>query len=129
MLLVASILLLIGGIIAVIASLAGVGLGAILGMSDAAEAPTLEGLFLTYFITTLVAAIVQVVASIYGIANHKKPEKAQTCFVFGLLLVAFAVLNIILSICISTFSWILILSLLLPLLYLGGAMANKPTHE
>ena len=128
MLLVASVLLLIGGIITLLASIAGVAMGGLFAGEDVAGASALATLFLTYFITTLAMSLFQIVASIYGIANRRKTEKAKTCLVMGIILVLIAVLNIILSFYLGNFGFSLILSLILPLLYVGGALANRPAH-
>lgn len=129
MLLVASILLLIGGVIALITSLVGILAGSYIASTGVNGAGALATLFLVYFITSLVMALFQMVASIFGIVNHKKTEKAQACLVMGIILVALAVLNMILAFCINSFSFGLVLSLILPLLYVGGAIMNRSAHQ
>ena len=106
MILAASILLLIGGVVTFLSSIV-----------------------LVYFITVFLMSIFEIVASIYGIANRNKPQKAKTCLVMGIILVLIAILNILLSFYLGNFGFSLILSLILPLLYMGGALMNRPAHN
>lgn len=129
MLLAASIILLIGGIITVPFALFGMGLGALFGLNQTAAAGELEFLFLTYSILTLCMGVFQIVAAIFGIANRKRPERAGACVGMGIALVAVAVFSLILATWCQNFTVFLILSLLLPLLYVGGAFQNRPAHN
>lgn len=129
MLLIASILMLIGGIASAVSSLIGFAAGRIFAAESGVDgADALASLFTTYSVVVLVMAVFQIVASIFGIANRKKPEKAQACFVMGLILVLIAVFSIVLSIYLKGFSIIQVFSLVLPLLYVGGARMNRPNH-
>ena len=130
MILAASILLLIGGVVTFLSSIVGIAMGGLFASEkDTAGASTLAVLFLVYFITVFLMSIFEIVASIYGIANRNKPQKAKTCLVMGIILVLIAILNILLSFYLGNFGFSLILSLILPLLYMGGALMNRPAHN
>lgn len=130
MILAASILLLIGGIFTFLSSIIGIAMGGLFASEkDTAGAGALAALFLTYSITVLLMSVFEIAASIYGIANRKKPQKAKTSLVMGIILVLIAILNILLSIYLGNFGFSLILSLILPLLYMGGALMNRPAHD
>ena len=123
MILAASILLLIGRVVTFLSSIVGIAMGGLFASEkDTAGASTLAVLFLVYFITVFLM-------SIYGIANRNKPQKAKTCLVMGIILVLIAILNILLSFYLGNFGFSLILSLILPLLYMGGALMNRPAHN
>ena len=123
MILAASILLLIGGVVTFLSSIVGIAMGGLFASEkDTAGASTLAVLFLVYFITVFLM-------SIFEIVNRNKPQKAKTCLVMGIILVLIAILNILLSFYLGNFGFSLILSLILPLLYMGGALMNRPAHN
>lgn len=129
MLLVSSILMLIGGIVSAISSAIGFAMGGLFAANKGVEgADSLASLFTAYAVVILVLAVFQIVASIFGIVNRAKPERAQACFVMGLILVLIAVFSIVLSIYLESFAIAQIFSLVLPLLYVGGARMNRPNH-
>lgn len=78
-------------------------------------------------IAALVGSIAQLVAGIIGVANCKKPEKAMTCIVFGVIVAVFNVAGVILNVAGGgSFNFVsLITGLILPVLYVIGAGLNK----
>ncbi len=71
-----------------------------------------------------ISGIVQFVTGIMGILNANKPEKAMVCMVFGALMIVFVLVNLF-----TNFSGFAIfgaiIGLVLPVLYIMGALKNK----
>lgn len=122
---VTGILMIIGGIFGIIA-----GIMAILGVSGlAAVIGSTEGMGMLYAASflCLVSGIVQLIAGIKGVKNCEKPENAQKCIVWGIIVAVLCVLGNILNVAggseLSVSS--LATGLLLPALYIYGAYLNK----
>ena len=122
---VTSILMIIGGVIAVIA-----GVIAILGISAlAALLGSAEGTGLLYASSILVtvASIIQLIAGIKGVGACKAPQKAASCIKWGIIVAILAIVSIVIGLVgggeFSITS--LILNLLLPVLYIYGAVQMK----
>ena len=123
MLKVTGILMIIGGAISIIVSiLAIIGIAAIAYLSDASL-----GLLYASGALLTVSSVAELIAGILGTANCKKPEKAKTCLAWGIVVAVLAVAGIILNaIGGGSFSVIsLITGLVLPVLYIIGAVQNK----
>ena len=122
---VTSILMIIGGVIAAIA-----GVIAILGVSAlAALAGSAEGTGLLYASSILVtvASVIQFIAGIKGIGACSDPKQAASCIKWGIIIGILAIISIIIGLVGGgTFSITsLVLNLLLPGLYIYGAMQMK----
>ena len=78
----------------------------------------------------LVSAAAELTAGIIGIINCKKPEKAGICMAWGVIVAVLCVASTILnSAGGGSFSvFFLILGLVLPVLYIIGAVFNKKEH-
>jgi hypothetical protein len=131
---VTGILMIIFGGLATIFAIIAV-LGALVIEAAAVEmgldpATLVAGLIMLGAVTALVGAAIQLVAGILGVKNHKKPEKAGVCVVFGILValvtiassifevsggLAFDALNIV----------TLLIGLVIPVLYIIGALQLK----
>lgn len=125
MLKVTGILMIIGGAISIIASiLAIIGIAAIAYLSDGSAS---LGLLYASGALLIVSSVAELIAGILGTANCKKPEKAKTCLAWGIVVAVLAVAGIILNaIGGGSFSVIsLITGLVLPVLYIIGAVQNK----
>ena len=125
---VTGILMIIGGVVGFISSIIlvlGVALFASLAAGTGVEVST--GLLTFSLILALIGAVVGFIAGIVGVSNAAKPEKAQTCIVFGILVIALSVLgNVLGLIAGGSFSVIsLFTGLIVPVLYLIGAFQNK----
>ncbi len=125
---VTGILMIIGGAISVILGIvAALGVAALVLISDGAVS---SALLYTSVILMIVSAVAELVAGIIGVANCKKPEKAGSCIVWGIIVavlsVAGTILNSVGGGSFSAFS--LILGLVLPVLYIIGAVFNKKEH-
>ena len=119
---VAGILMIIGGIAGII-----VGIIALIGVGVLAALGANSGLLSFAVILVIVGAIVQLIAGIVGSKNAAKPEKAQTCVVFGIIVIALSVLGTILGLVAGgSFNVLtLVTGLAVPILYLIGAFQNK----
>lgn len=125
---VTGILMIIGGAISVILGIiAALGVAALVYISDGTVS---SALLYTSVILMIVSAVAELVAGIIGVTNCKKPEKAGSCIVWGIIVavlsVAGTILNSVGGGSFSAFS--LILGLVLPVLYIIGAVFNKREH-
>lgn len=124
---VTGILMIIGGGISII-------MGIIAALSVAALAYIAGGdssaLLYASVVLMLVSAVAELVAGIIGVVNCKKPEKAGVCIAWGIIVAVLSVAGTILnSVGGGTFSvFSLILGLVLPVLYIIGAVFNKKEH-
>lgn len=106
----------IGGIIAV------VGVGAMAALLE-----TSSGGLMFASILLLISAIIQLIAGIAGIKNSARPEKANSCLVMGILVAVLSLAgNITTSVLGGSFQVMgLVTGLVLPVLYIIGAVMNK----
>ena len=79
------------------------------------------------------SAVVFLAAGILGVANSRKVERAGICMIMGILMIAYVVINfgygaltsgVAVGSIIST-----VLMLIVPLLYLWGALKNKEVSD
>ena len=79
------------------------------------------------FFVILICKLLKFVGGIIGVKNWNKLEKAQTCMVWGILAIALCVLSQILNLAGGgSFNVVsLATGLVLPVLYLIGALQNK----
>ena len=122
---VMGILMIIGGAISVVMSIIAVaGIAAIAYLSDGAVS-----MGMLYASTALMAvgSVAELIAGILGVANSKKPEKAKTCVVWGVIVAALSVAGIVLNaIGGGSFSAVsAVTGLVLPVLYIIGAARNR----
>ncbi len=120
---VTGILMIIFGSIALIIAIVAL-LG--LGVLEAMGAPM--GLLWASGIIALLGAVAEFVAGIIGVVNWNKPNKANTCIVWGIAVAAMCVISNIFTLIgypenFNVFS--LLTGLVIPVLYLIGAFKNK----
>ena len=125
---VTGILMIIGGAISVIMGIIAVlGVAALAYISDGTVS---SALLYASVVLMIVSAVAELIAGIIGVANCKKPEKAVSCIVWGIIVavlsVAGTILNSVGGGSFSAFS--LILGLVLPVLYIIGAALSKKEH-
>lgn len=124
---VTGILMIIGGGISII-----MGIIAALGVAALAYIADGDSLALLYAsaVLMLISAVAELVAGIIGVVNCKKPEKAVVCIAWGIIVAVLSVVGTILnSVGGGTFSvFSLLLGLVLPVLYIIGAVFNKKEH-
>lgn len=75
----------------------------------------------------VVGSVAELIAGILGVANSKKPEKAKTCVVWGVIVAALSAAGIVLNaIGGGSFSAVsAVTGLVLPVLYIIGAARNR----
>jgi len=100
----------------------------IAGIDDGID--TLAGLIIISLVILLIAFLIQLIAGIFGVKNSNKPEKANTCIVFGIIVILMTVLSTILNISGGTQFDVtqvlmLLIGLVIPVLYLIGAFNLK----
>lgn len=121
---VTGILMIIGGAISLIMAII-----AIVSIAALAAMGASSGILYFAGILVLVSAAIELVAGIMGVKNCKSPEKANTCLVFGILVIALSVLGNIINVAggasfnVASF----LVGLVLPVLYIIGAIKNKGT--
>lgn len=128
MLKVTGILMIIGGALAlVIALIAVIGIAAAASLAAGALGGGIIALAVIASILALLGGGVELAAGILGVKNWNQPAKAQSCIVFGAIIIALSVLSNILNLAsgseFNLFS--LLLGLVLPVLYLVGAVQLK----
>ena len=122
---VTSILMVIGGIIALLA-----GVFAILGVSAlAALMGSAEGTGLLYAgsVLAVVTSAVEILAGAKGLKACRLPEKAGECVILGIAIVALSMISMVVSVKGGgEFKIInLVVNLLVPVLYILGAVKTK----
>lgn len=125
---VTGILMIIGGGISIIMSIIAVlGVAALVYISDGEAS---SAMLYASVALMVVSAVAQLVAGIIGVVNCKKPEKAGVCMAWGVIVavlcIAGTILNSVGGGSFSIFS--LVLGLVLPILYIIGAVFNKKEH-
>lgn len=123
---VTSILMIIGGIIAAIAGVIAIlGVSALAALSGSAEG---TGLLYASSILVTVASVIQFIAGIKA-SGLQRTQKAASCVKWGIIIAILAIISIIIGFVgggqFSITS--LVLNLLLPGLYVYGAMQMKGT--
>ena len=120
---VTGILMIVFGALALILSIvAAIGLAALVALDLNTWQYTLA------VILMLVGSVFELIAGIVGVKNCNKPEKAGTCMVWGIIVIALSVLSNVLTLVGNpdNFSIVnLLTGLVIPVLYLIGAVMNK----
>lgn len=122
---VTSILMIIGGVIAVIAGfLAILGISALVALSESAEG---AGLLYASSIIVVVASVIQFIAGIKGIGACSAPQKAASCIKWGIIIAVLSIISMIIGLIGGgEFNIVsLVLNLLLPGLYIFSAVQMK----
>lgn len=128
MLKVTGILMIIGGALSlVIALIAVIGIAAAASLAAGALGGGIIALAVIASILALLGGGIELAAGILGVKNWNQPAKAQSCIVFGAIIIALSVLSNILNLASgSEFNlFTLLLGLVLPVLYLIGAVQLK----
>ncbi|MCI6980297.1 MAG: hypothetical protein MR918_07020 [Clostridiales bacterium] len=120
---VTGILMIIFGALALILSIV-----AAIGLATLAALDLNTWQYTAAVILMLVGSIFEMIAGIVGVKNCNKPEKAGTCMVWGIIVIALSVLSNVLTLVGNpdNFSIVnLLTGLVIPVLYLIGAVMNK----
>ncbi len=122
---VTSILMIIGGVIgSIIGVIAIIGVSALAVLADSTEG---TGLFYASSIIVIIASVIQFIAGIKGIGACNAPQKAASCIKWGIIIAVLSIVSMIIGIAgggefnITS----LVLNLLIPGLYVFGAMQMK----
>lgn len=134
MLQVTGILCIIGGAISVLGSVislfGSVLIGAAASAVGSVVGTVLSGLLIITVLIALIASVAELVAGILGVINYNRPEKANICFIFGIINVAIGILSVILNISSGNFNFIsIITALALPVLYTVAAYFLKNNNN
>ena len=121
---VVGILMIIFGAIALVVSLIAVAGMSVIEAAIGSEIDT--GMLWIGVILSVVSAAMEMVAGIVGVVNAKKPEKAKTCLVFGILVAILTVAGCIFTVASGEAFPVasLLLGLVMPVLYIIGAVKN-----
>lgn len=119
---VTGIIMIVGGalgiILGIVALIAAIAANALAGGA--------LGLLIVAALIALVGSVLQLIAGIIGVKNCNKPEKAQTCIVWGAIVAALNVLSVVLTVAqggdIAVSG---ILGIVVPALFIFGAIKNK----
>lgn len=85
-----------------------------------------KGVVLFGLVIMFVSALVWLVPGIIGIKNCNRQDKAQICFILGVVMIVYELANAVYATVAGSFNVIsVILRLILPILYIWGAMRNK----
>ena len=84
----------------------------------------------TSCVVMILGSVAELIAGIIGVKNCAKPEKATSCLVFGIIVAIFNLLGIIIgAVGGSGFNFVsLIIGLVLPVLFIVGAVMNKKSN-
>ena len=92
----------------------------------AAQTGLSAGILLINAIAVVVLAVLNIVAGILGVKNCDKVEKAQTCFTVGIILILLVIVEAAIAAVSGGLKWYsIVIGLVLPVLYLMGALKNK----
>ena len=126
---ITSILMIVGGIIAVIAGVIAIlGVSALVAIAGSAEG---AGLLYASSIIVTIASVIEIIAGVKGLKACKAPELAKKCVTWGILIMVVSIVRQLLPMVIGLigggkFSITnLALNLLVPGLYIYGAMQMK----
>ena len=133
---VVGILLIIGGVFGFIGAASNAFVASALS-SGSLDSTTTAGLtaetFQAGIITSVIQGVIYLAAGILGVANCNKIEKANICFICGIVLIAFVLVNAGISAATTGFTALSIVSILasliLPLLYFWGALKNRQAMQ
>lgn len=138
---VVGILLIIGGVFGFIGAASNAFVASALssGSLDSATTAIYEQAGLTAetfqagIITSVIQGVIYLAAGILGVANCNKIEKANICFICGIVLIAFVLVNAGISAVTTGFTALsvvsILASLILPLLYFWGALKNRQAMQ
>ena len=120
---VTGILMIIGGCIGIIGGIiALISVGALATLLETSMGSLMLGSLLV-----LISSIIQFIAGIMGVRDCARPEKAQNCIVIGAMVAVLSVVGNLISVTAGNGFNVMnmITGLILPVLYIVGAMLNK----
>lgn len=126
---VVGILMIIGGAISIIMSIIAIASVGTLTYFTDGDLSSVQ-LNPTISVVMILGSVAELIAGIIGVKNCKKPEKATSCLVFGIIVAIFNLLGIIIgAVGGSGFNFVsLVIGLVLPVLFIVGAVMNKKSN-
>jgi peptidoglycan/LPS O-acetylase OafA/YrhL len=112
------LMVIFSSIVLLIAIFGMIALGAMFGALGGSGAATASTLLI---LLAILPGIFEFVAGILGIVNANKPEKAGVCLAFGIIVIVLVILSIISN----GFEWSSPIGLVLPILFIIGAIKNR----
>ena len=95
-----------------------------------AESGTTQADIMRSGVIAIIMGILYLFVGIIGIMFSKKVQKAQICFIAALITIAAILINAVISAVTGSYNVVLVvISLVVPLFYLWGAMQNKQAAE
>lgn len=132
---VSGILMIIGGVYTILFSgilgIIGYSAGTVIANSGGLTAGQAVGaLTLIAAIVSLIGGILELITGIVGVKNNNKPEKATACLVWGIIVLVINAAVLIMALAggisgVVTIIATILGSLVLPVLYIIGAVKNK----
>lgn len=125
---VSGILMIIGGALAIVITLLGIGGIALLAaMAEEGQTEFNAGMAWAGIALSLLGGVIELIAGIIGTKNWNKPEKANTCIVWGGLVAAVSIIGSVMTTASGqNFPIVSLLTgLVLPALYIIGAIQNR----
>lgn len=125
---VSGILMIIGGALAIVITLLGIGgIALLVSMAEEGQLEFNAGMAWAGIALALLGGVIELIAGIIGTKNWNKPEKANTCIVWGGLVAAVSIISSILTTASGqNFPIVSLLTgLVLPALYIIGAIQNR----
>ncbi len=119
---VTGILMIIGGGLGILLSII-----AIAGMALLISAGVSAGLMYVSIILFIISSVIELIAGIKGVKHCNDPVEGGKCLIWGILVVALAVISLILTLAAGgKFSfWSFLVGLVVPVLYIIGAVQIK----
>lgn len=115
---VTGILFIIFGAVSVVVTLIGVFMGTFF---VAAGMSVTGAVVVVGIIIMCLGGLLEFLAGIFGVKNCDKPEKCNTCIVYGVLIIALTLVGNLMN----GFYWTSVFGYILPVLYFIGAIQNK----
>ncbi|MDE6020034.1 MAG: hypothetical protein K2H01_03410 [Ruminococcus sp.] len=119
---VTGIIMIVGGSLGIIISLL-----AIAGVATLAAMGLSSGMLYASVVISVIGSVIELVAGIMGVKNCNAPEKANTCMICGISVIACSLISTIISVIAGNgFPFTsFIIGMILPVLYIVGAAKNK----
>ena len=130
---VTGILMIIGSIIGIFAAVVGIlGLSTLVALAGSAEG---AGMLYAACILCLISGVLQLIAGIKGAKHCQNPDMAHSCMIWGIVVAVFCVLGNLFYVIggkgfdVTLLITLLLTGLLLPALYIYGAVLNKKQED
>lgn len=126
---ITGILMIVAAVLSILLGVAIGGIGALAAGLGAGD--SLTGSYFLVLGLTLVGGICELIAGIYGVKHCKSGENAKKCITWGIVVIVFSILSMILNMVNGgEFDAVsLVTGLIVPALYIYGAVLNSKTDN